>query len=99
VLTEMFQAQGEGFTIATVALADTPPQPRDMQPPSRVPPFAYVSSDIVLPLLVEPIYRRGVRQAWGEHMAAKDVGIRRWILLGAGVLIGLVGGLLVRRRR
>jgi hypothetical protein len=99
VLTEMTQAQGEGFTIETVALADSPPQPRDTQPPSRVPPFAYVSSDIVLPLLVEPVYRRGVRQAWGEHMAAKDVGIRRWVLLGAGVLIGLVGGLLVRRRR
>src|SRR5258708_3590428 len=70
VLTEMDQAAGEGFTIATAPLADAPPQPRGAQPPSRVPAFAYLSSDVMLPWLVAPIYRRGVRRTWGSHMAA-----------------------------
>jgi hypothetical protein len=99
VLTEMAQAQGEGFTIATVALADSPPRPGGAQPPSRVPPFAYISSDLVLPWLVAPIYRHGVRQAWGQHMAAQDAGIKRRVLIGAGVLVGLAAALLARRRR
>jgi hypothetical protein len=98
VLTEMTQAQGEGFTVATVALGDTP-RPCGAQPPSQVPPFAYLSSDIVLPRLVEPIYRRGVRQAWGEHMAPAGASMGWWKLLGAGALIGLAVGLLACRRR
>jgi predicted amidohydrolase len=61
VLTEMEQAQGEGVTLAEVTLSAAPPQPRGAQPPSRVPAFAYVSSDAILPWLVGPIYRRGVR--------------------------------------
>ena len=99
VLTEMAQAQGEGFTIATVALADAPPPLRGAQPSSHVPPFAYASSDIVLPRLVEPIYRRGVRQAWGAHMAPLDAHAGKWWgLAGAGLAIGLAA-LLARRRR
>jgi hypothetical protein len=100
VLTEMEQAQGEGFTIATVALADAPPRPRGAQPTSWVPPFAYASSDIVLPRLVEPIYRRGVRRAWGAHMAPDDARKGKWWgLAGAGLAIGMAAGLLARRRR
>jgi hypothetical protein len=100
VLTEMAQAQGEGFTVATVALADTPPQPCGAQPPSRLPPFAYASSDVVLPRLVEPIYRRGVRRAWGVHMAPSSGQARRWTsIVGVGIAHGLAGGLLARRRR
>ena len=34
------------------------------QPPSRVPAFAYLSSDVVLPWLTEPVYRDGVRPGW-----------------------------------
>jgi hypothetical protein len=100
VLTEMAQAQGEGFTVATVTLADAPPQPRGAQPPSRVPPFAYASSDVVLPRLVEPIYRYGVRRAWGAHMAPGETRMGKWWgVAGAGVAIALVAGLLARRRR
>jgi hypothetical protein len=98
VLAELTQAQGEGFTVATVRLADAPPQPRGAQPPSRVPAFAYVSSDIVLPRLVEPIYRRGVRRAWGAHMAPDDARMGRWAGM-AVVALALVIGLLARRSR
>lgn len=66
VLAQRGQAQGEGFAIATVDLAGTPPQPRGAQPPSRVPPFAYLSSDTLMPSLVAPLYRRGLRALRGR---------------------------------
>ncbi|MFL5804796.1 MAG: carbon-nitrogen hydrolase family protein [Roseiflexaceae bacterium] len=99
VLAEMAQEQGEGFTAAEVVLADAPPQPRGAQPPSRVPAFAYLSSDIILPWLMEPIYRRGVRRAWGEHMAPSAKRMRLWAG-AAGILVafGMAVGLLARRR-
>jgi hypothetical protein len=100
VLTEMRQAQGEGFTIATVELADAPPRPSGAQPPSLVPPFAYLSSDVVLPRLVEPDYRRGARQAWGAHMAPSASRGGRWATaIGAGLVAGLVVALLAHQRR
>ena len=97
VLTEMAQAQGEGFTLAAVTLPDTPPQPRGAQPPARVPAFAYASSDAILPWLVAPIYRRRVRRARGAQMAP---GIAR-TRLGARILVvaalGVTAGLLAWR--
>lgn len=98
VLTEMEQAQGEGFTLAEVTLADAPPQPRGAQPPSRVPAFAYASSDAILPWLVTPIYRRGVRRAWGAQMAPG--GTRPWQRTAIGVVaaLGLAAGLIAWRR-
>jgi hypothetical protein len=99
VLAEMAQEQGEGFTVAEVALADAPPLPRGAQPPSRVPAFAYLSSDIILPWLMQPIYRRGVRRAWGRHMAPSAGRMGLWAG-AAGILVafGLAVGLLARRR-
>ena len=94
----MEQAQGEGFTLGDVALADAPPQPRGAQPPSRVPTFAYMSSDAILPWLVAPIYRRGVRRAWGAQMAPGDT--RPWPRAAIGVVaaLSLVAGLIAWRR-
>lgn len=98
-LAEMTQQQGEGFTTAEVVLADAPPQPRGAQPPSRVPTFAYLSSDIILPWLMQPIYRRGVRRAWGGHMARSDERMGLWIgAAGIAAALGLAVGLLARRR-
>jgi predicted amidohydrolase len=96
VLTELSQEQGECFTIATVALADAPPQPQGAQPPTRVPFFAYLSSDVVLPWLMRSVYRRGLRRAWGRQMAPGAARLGRWAAV-AGAL-GLAAGLLVWRR-
>ncbi len=62
VQTELEQAQGETFTLAEVALADRKPAPKRPPPSSLLPWIAYFSSDVVLPLLMRPVYRRGVRQ-------------------------------------
>lgn len=94
VLAELAQDQGEGFALAQMALPERP-QPRGAQPPSRVPAFAYLSSDAILPWLLAPVYRRGVRRAWGAQMAPPPIGA--W--LRAAGIVGIVLGLAVRLRR
>ncbi len=98
VLTELTQAEGETFTLAEVALADKKPAPQTPQPASPLPWFVYFSSDVLLPLLTIPIYRKGLRRAWGERMAPVEASTRRWLmLLGLGVVISFGLGFVMRR--
>jgi hypothetical protein len=92
VLAELEQAQGETFTIAEVILADKKPSPRSPQPGSLLPQFSYFTSDILLPWLTLPVYRRGLRRAWGAGMAPIRASTRRWIwltVLGVIIVLGL----------
>jgi len=66
VVAEVGQERGESFAIAGVGLADSSPRPQGPQPPSPVPRLAYLSSDLLLPALTAPLYRRGVRRVWGR---------------------------------
>ncbi len=66
VVAEVSQERGEAFAIAEVGLADQRPRPCGPQPPSPVPRLAYLSSDLLLPALTAPLYRRGVRRVWGR---------------------------------
>ena len=59
VQAELEQAHGETFTIAEVTLPDTKPQPTGPQPQTLLPNIAYLSSDLLLPFLMRPVYRRG----------------------------------------
>ncbi|MFL5803689.1 MAG: hypothetical protein ACJ8CR_18345 [Roseiflexaceae bacterium] len=52
-----------------------------------MPAFAYASSDASLPWLVAPIYRRGVRRAWGAQMAPG--GARSWLRAAIGIVAAL----------
>ena len=91
VLAELTQEQGETFTTAEVTLADEKPRSRGPQPASPVPFLSYLSSDVLLPALSVPVYRRGLRRAWGEGMAPVAASTRRWgILLGPGVVAGFL---------
>ncbi len=76
VLTELTQEQGETFTIAKVTLADEKPRPRKPQPTSPVPFITYLSSDVLLPSLTVPTYRKGLRRAWGKDMAPVEASTR-----------------------
>jgi len=66
VLTELPQEQGETFTTAEVTLADEKPRPHGPQPASPAPLLTYLSSDVLLPTLAIPIYRRGLRRVQEE---------------------------------
>ena len=97
-LAELTQEQGEAYALAQVSLPETRPSPVASQPPSRLPLAAYVLSDVLLPALCIPDYRRGLRRTWGPDMAPVDAATRRWkSVLGLGVLASLVLGWLVGR--
>jgi hypothetical protein len=98
VLAELMQAQGEAFALAEVTLADQRPQPSGAQPPSRLSPFVYLASDVLLPWLSIPTYRRGLRRAWGQEMAPLEMSAWQWVALsGASVVAGALVGLFFRR--
>ena len=93
VLTELTQAQGETFTVAEVILPEKRPVPRGAQPKPPVPLPAYWISDVLLPGLALPVYRRGARRAWGARMVPVRPSTQRWLLaLGAVALINYLVG-------
>ncbi len=98
VLSELSQAQGESFTVADVTLADKKPTPQTLQPPSPMPWFTYLSSDIILPWLTIPVYRNGLRRAWGTHMAPVQASTQRWLgVLVMSVIFSLGLGFILSR--
>jgi hypothetical protein len=101
VLTEIPKGEGDAFTFAEVTLSDKRSTPVTEQPPSRLPSFSYFSSDYLLPWLTIPIYRQGLRRAWGEHMAPIEASTRQWaaVAVGAAVIGYILGRVSKRRRR
>lgn len=61
-LAKQSQASGEGLITAVVCLSESRRVPTTAQPPARVPVLAYFLSDIYLPLVMQPVYQRGLRQ-------------------------------------
>jgi hypothetical protein len=99
-LAGLTQAQGETFVTAEVQLADTAPVPAGPQPPSSLPWMIYFISDILLPALSLPVYRRGLRRALGRHMAPLRRETKAWLaLLGIVGAAGLLLGLILGKRR
>ncbi len=88
------QAAGDGWTMAEVPLAETPPHPRHLQPRMRTPSLAYFFADVFGAAMVIPLYRRGVRRQWGEHMAPTDPRSQLWLalLLFTAVAAWMLGG-------
>jgi predicted amidohydrolase len=62
VLAELTQERGEAFVLAEVHLSDQKPSPRGPQPKSIVPGPVYFISDVWLPALTVPVYRRCLRR-------------------------------------
>ena len=100
VLASLSQSQGETFAIAEVALADPKVLPQEPQPPSPLPWVLYFISDVLLPGMAIPVYRRGLRRAWGRHMAPIRPETKRWLaLLGIAGAAGLLLGLILGKKR
>ena len=94
---DRYDAAADGFALATLNLADRLPQPADRFP-GGLAGASWLSwlSDSAGWLLI-PAYRRGVRRAWGRHMAPVDAATRDWSR--GVVLAGLLGFLLGRLGR
>ncbi|HEY71795.1 MAG TPA: carbon-nitrogen hydrolase family protein [Thermoflexia bacterium] len=100
VLAELTQEQGETFTSAEVTLADEKPRPRGQQPASLSPFLTYLSSDVLLPAITVPVYRKGLRRAWGDEMAPVAASTRKWTaLLGLGAAAAFLLGLFWGRKK
>lgn len=98
IITELSQEAGETFTLAEITLADEKPQPQTPQPPATASPISYLASDYILPLITTPVYRQGLRRAWGGHMAPINAASRRWrVYLGLTGLVAFIAGRLRRR--
>ena len=87
------QSAGDGFTVAEVELADAIPRPQQPQPKMHTTPDAYFFSDVLSPILLDWVYRRGLRRQWGARMAPMNPIIRMWsrialVLLVSGWLLG-----------
>ncbi|MFQ5616727.1 MAG: carbon-nitrogen hydrolase family protein, partial [Anaerolineales bacterium] len=76
VLTEIPQGEGDAFTLAEVTLPEEQPTPAGPQPPTRLQPFSYFTSDYLFPWLTIPVYRKGLRQVWGPQMAPIEASTR-----------------------
>lgn len=88
VLSEVPSDAGDAFTVATVSLPDAQPHPQTAQPRSTVPWISYLSSDVIVPWLSIPVYRSGVRRAWGAQMA--PLGREAWLTVAGLGILGLV---------
>jgi predicted amidohydrolase len=103
VVAQVAQEQGESFVTGEVNLAGERLQPAGRQPGSGLSPLVYLISDVFLPWLTIPVYRRGLRRAWGQRMAPVEPTTRHWTaLLGVAVALsfalGWLWGRLSRRR-
>ena len=102
-MAQVTQEQGESFVTGEVTLADQTPQPVGRQPASGLSPLLYLVSDVILPWMSIPVYRRGLRRAWGQRMAPVEPTTRHWTaLLGVAVALSLAVGWLwgrLSRRR
>jgi hypothetical protein len=99
-LVERPPEQGEGVAIAEVTVAAERPSPQVPQPVPAVPRLSYLLSDILLPWLMLPVYRKGLREVWGKQMAPASPSTHHSVwLVGLGIVAGLVLGMLLGRRK
>jgi len=62
IIAERTQAQGEGFVLADVALADSKSMPAKPQPPAKLSPGFYFIADVLVPFLMKSVYRKGLKK-------------------------------------
>jgi predicted amidohydrolase len=84
---------GDSFTLATLELPDTRPQPDTSQPTIHTTPTTLFQTDVVSPLLLIPMYRSRLRRQWGASMAPIDNSTLLWAFaLGIVFFIGWIFG-------
>lgn len=83
------EAEGDGFTVADMTIADTQPHPNAPQPRLPYTRLSYFFSDVALPAITINNYRRGYRRQYGTYMAPRDHRTKVWRrVVVAAFLIG-----------
>lgn len=59
VLAKRIPGEGEGYAMADVLLQPQKPRPKDRQPTSPLHPLAYLNADVLVPLMMQSVYRKG----------------------------------------
>lgn len=67
VQAKVTQVAGESFARADVQIAASKPKPGTQQPKSLLPKLTYLASDLMLPLIMRPFYRKKVRDLGKER--------------------------------
>lgn len=85
-------SEQEGFVIAEITLPDEKPQSQKRQPRFGLSILAYLADNLVNALMV-PVYRHGIRNEYGKHMAPIQPQTKIWLgIVGmASIVSGLVG--------
>ena len=91
---------GESFIVKEITLPDERHAPITPQPPSTVSWASYFVSDLALPTITQPYYRRKTREILGPQMAPVDASARRRrTQLGLGMVLSFLAGVLFSWRR
>ncbi len=69
----------DGIAVAEIELGDHAPIPTEPQPQSAYRFLAYFLSDVLLPAITIPLYRKGYRDVHGEGMAPRDSRTKVWV--------------------
>ena len=100
VVAQLDAAQGEAFVIGTIEITAKRHHPIGPQPASPVPWITYLASDVILPFISRPLYRRGVRALPDRSTRAIDFAWLKWLIaIGLSGLIGLWLAVLWQQRR
>ena len=62
VLTRLTPRDGEAFAAAELTLAESQSKPDKPQPESQVPPLAFFSADVYMPMIAKSVYRKGKKK-------------------------------------
>jgi len=89
------ETSGDGYTLAEVQLADSPPHPADSPLPRvGIPAPLLFLLDYVITALMIRLYREGTRRQWGARMSPRD---SRTVVWGGVVILALLVGWLLGR--
>jgi len=90
---------GESFCITQVRLSKEKKQRLESQPKTKLGWLTYLFSDILLPWISTPVYRKELRHSWGNRMAPLQASTRKWsLILAIAGLVAFIAGIIVGKR-
>lgn len=100
IVTRLDPAQGETYALGEIEIADGKPQPIGPLPGPTATWFTYLTSDVILPFISQPVYQRGIQTLPNRIPQPQGFAPQKWIIaIGLGALIGLVLAVIWPRKK